>query len=559
MSKKRNRHGQAGPPAKKHKSHSTKLRNPHVHVPKSLPLPSPTTQSKKPTPNNRNLIQAHNQPTIPFSNGDRILLVGEGDFSYALSLVRHHSKRIGALCATCFDSREELLEKYEQAEGYIDEILRTQEVGDDVDHGLVDDESAYNTDDEAQVEDDADGLEEKDYSSAAMSRSAPLQTKVLYGIDATKLHTYKAFKKDKQGFTRIVFNFPHVGGKSTDVNRQVRYNQALLHDFFVSAKELLTSRDKPKVKEYDGEKTGANDIPVGERRKKRGKTTMEKEEKKVDPTLLVTLFESTPYTLWNIKDLARSAGLKVLRSWAFKSEVYPGYEHARTLGNIKSKGDTQRGHAGSPENGGRTPEENEDEEEAEEEVEDEDDGWTGFSEHEETQQPYSEIELPGLDPSLTPGKPMKFTPTQLAWVQSLSELPDTEVDPTAIEPHTPPNPEPAHLSVGQAPYTPPSTPPQQQPARIAVSEEEAQTQKVDSSKAETASNSDIKRPGKWRGEERAARTYEFGLVDQAMPKNGNVGKAATEHDNDEFEKFKKKRKRKGGKLFDEEASSDGEK
>jgi hypothetical protein len=24
-----------------------------------------------------------------------------------------------------------------------------------------------------------------------------------------------------------VFNFPHVGGKSTDINRQVRYNQGM--------------------------------------------------------------------------------------------------------------------------------------------------------------------------------------------------------------------------------------------------------------------------------------------------------------------------------------------
>lgn len=26
---------------------------------------------------------------------------------------------------------------------------------------------------------------------------------------------------------RVVFNFPHVGGKSKDVNRQVRYNQGM--------------------------------------------------------------------------------------------------------------------------------------------------------------------------------------------------------------------------------------------------------------------------------------------------------------------------------------------
>lgn len=27
------------------------------------------------------------------------------------------------------------------------------------------------------------------------------------------------------GFDRVVFNFPHVGGLTKDVNRQVRYNQ----------------------------------------------------------------------------------------------------------------------------------------------------------------------------------------------------------------------------------------------------------------------------------------------------------------------------------------------
>jgi len=56
-------------------------------------------------------------------------------------------------------------------------------------------------------------------------------------------------------------------------------------------------------------------------------------------SILVTLFEGEPYTLWNIRDLARHAGLCVARSFEFRAEAYPGYRHARTLGNIKGGGE----------------------------------------------------------------------------------------------------------------------------------------------------------------------------------------------------------------------------
>ena len=55
-------------------------------------------------------------------------------------------------------------------------------------------------------------------------------------------------------------------------------------------------------------------------------------------TVIVTLFEGEPYTLWNIRDLARHSGLEVQRSFRFQAEVYPGYSHARTLGNIEGGG-----------------------------------------------------------------------------------------------------------------------------------------------------------------------------------------------------------------------------
>ncbi|CAD0087094.1 unnamed protein product [Aureobasidium vineae] len=55
-------------------------------------------------------------------------------------------------------------------------------------------------------------------------------------------------------------------------------------------------------------------------------------------TVIVTLFEGEPYTLWNIRDLARHSGLEVQRSFRFQADAYPGYAHARTLGNIDGGG-----------------------------------------------------------------------------------------------------------------------------------------------------------------------------------------------------------------------------
>jgi 25S rRNA (uracil2634-N3)-methyltransferase len=54
-------------------------------------------------------------------------------------------------------------------------------------------------------------------------------------------------------------------------------------------------------------------------------------------SIIVTLFEGEPYTLWNIRDLARHSGLQVERSFKFQASSYPGYHHARTLGIVISK------------------------------------------------------------------------------------------------------------------------------------------------------------------------------------------------------------------------------
>ncbi|KAL8772614.1 MAG: hypothetical protein Q9209_002275 [Squamulea sp. 1 TL-2023] len=206
----------------------------------------------KPKPLRPKRIQT---PTIPFDPTDRILLVGEGDFSFTHSLYAYHNCH--RLLATCFDSAATLVEKYPQSTGYIQELQ------------------------------DADREDET------------VNIQILNGVDATKLGrggVGSGGKEVKKGrFDRVVFNFPHVGGLTKDVNRQVRCNQELLVNFFKAAVPLLA--------------------PEG--------------------SIIITIFEGEPYSLWNIRDLARHVDLKVGRSFKFQAEAYPGYKHARTLGNIE--------------------------------------------------------------------------------------------------------------------------------------------------------------------------------------------------------------------------------
>ncbi|KAJ4354227.1 uncharacterized protein N0V89_005961 [Didymosphaeria variabile] len=200
-------------------------------------------------------VQASQRHQVPFGTYDHILLVGEGDFSFTKSLVTEHA--CANVTATSFDTDEQVRTKYPTFAQIYDEL-------------------------------------------SALTPPVPFH----HGIDATKLGSFKTLRsaeEREEGWDTIAFMFPHTGGLSTDVNRQVRANQALLVGFFNSC--LCSHKSRSFLREG-------------------GK-------------VLVCLFEGEPYTLWNVRDLARHAGLKVVESYKFEWEDYPGYAHVRTLGAIE--------------------------------------------------------------------------------------------------------------------------------------------------------------------------------------------------------------------------------
>lgn len=278
--------------------------------------------SKKPSlpPTTNSRIQA------PFSKHDHVLLVGEGDYSFTLSLVQNH--QVEAIVATSYDNDQELKQKYPSIDATLQQIVsatKSKEIRDEVSwDGFSSDEG---DDDQAQND---------------KSPRRTDATTILHGIDATSMS--KAHRKalsQHAPFTKIVFNFPHTGGLSTDVNRQVRANQELLVGFFNSAKSLLATRARPAKSTKAGVTSGA----YGDDECDEDGMQADNDGRAILSTgrVLVTLFEGEPYTLWNIRDLARHSGLQVIESFKFPWVVYPGYKHARTIGDITKGQDRDDG------------------------------------------------------------------------------------------------------------------------------------------------------------------------------------------------------------------------
>lgn len=130
-----------------------------------------------------------------YANSDRILLVGEGNFSFALALCRNLESGSGVF-ATAFDGEALCKKKYPDLEEIREEI-----------------DSKFNG-------------------------------TTLFGVDATRLHKVREFRGS---FNKIVWNFPHIGGGKKDVEESTIDHRQLLATFFASSQKCLVEEGAANI------------------------------------------------------------------------------------------------------------------------------------------------------------------------------------------------------------------------------------------------------------------------------------------------------------------------
>lgn len=130
-----------------------------------------------------------------YAGGGRILLAGEGNFSFADALCRHLGTGANVI-ATAHDSETKLNHKYPDA----------------ADHRKV-------------VDDELGGT-------------------TLVGVDATRLHHIREFK---EAFRTIIWNFPYAGGGEADIAKGIEIHVKLLNDFFKSALQCLDPEQESTI------------------------------------------------------------------------------------------------------------------------------------------------------------------------------------------------------------------------------------------------------------------------------------------------------------------------
>ncbi|EHN01896.1 YIL096C-like protein [Saccharomyces cerevisiae x Saccharomyces kudriavzevii VIN7] len=250
-----------------------------------------SNSNSKKVKRNQELQKVSKEIFIPFEKDETLMLCGEGDFSFAKSIVEQRYIRVENLIITSYDnSVNELKLKYPHTfeENY--QFLK--------DLGIP----------------------------------------IFFQIDVTKL--VKSFKMSKNNtwfkivnrlgdhkwgnkpLQNVLFNFPHNGKGVKDQDRNIREHQELVFAFFQNTLQffnLINTKVQNDALRY------TQGYDINENNPQTKNLTSEGYG-----NIILSVFDGEPYDSWQIKLLARKSGLTLSRSNKFQWENFPEYSHRRT-------------------------------------------------------------------------------------------------------------------------------------------------------------------------------------------------------------------------------------
>ncbi|KAK5780836.1 25S rRNA (uracil2634-N3)-methyltransferase PWA37_003494 [Arxiozyma heterogenica] len=233
--------------------------------------------------------QAKEANFIPFNKNETLLLIGEGDFSFAKSILIQGYIQPENLIVTSFDaSVNELKLKYPHS---------------------FEDNYQYLVD---------------------------LGVKIFFQIDGTNL--IKTFKLSKHTpwkkimgkqwhfkyLQNIMFNFPHTGKGIKDQDRNIADHQELVFGYFDSAKQLF------KLVNSHVNRSKSNPTQGYQLNKETDTHNSASISEDGIGNIIISTFNGEPYDSWQVKLLAKKNGLVLNRSCKFYWANYPDYHHKRT-------------------------------------------------------------------------------------------------------------------------------------------------------------------------------------------------------------------------------------
>jgi 25S rRNA (uracil2634-N3)-methyltransferase len=264
---------------------------------------------------------------VPYNAKDTILLIGEGNFSFARALVRRFEGLATRVIATSYDTREEVISKYPEYPTVQEEL---EAAGVSVVHGV-----------------NCTALE-----SNTNLRVAIETMQAACGVKTDTLDTGIAV------FDKIVFNFPHTACGIRDTLENNKIHQKFMSAFFHSATQLLRPTSIQYKKHSDeidtsggdsssssssnssssNSSTGASKTGTGSSgNAKRGQNAIQSRAHQFGLSQIhVTLKTGEPYASWQIPRMAKLTGmLRLQTAIDFYPDMYLGYEHRRTLGGFR--------------------------------------------------------------------------------------------------------------------------------------------------------------------------------------------------------------------------------